>query len=192
MYIAIHGVAESDTTERLIWSDTSLIPTPVFLPGESQGQRNLVGCHLWGCTESDKTEATWQQHTSLIDYSYNLNKNPLFPCRNRKMIRDNHKPVNPKGDQHWIFIGRTDVEAGAPILWPRDVKSWLIGKDPDAGKDLGQEEKGPTKDKMVWWHHQLNDHKFEQTPGDSGGQGSLMCCNPWGRQVGLDLVPEWQ
>ena len=87
------------------------------------------------------------------------------------------KPINPKGNQPWIFIGKTDAEA--PILWPSDVKRWLIGKDPDAGKDWRQEEKGSTEDEMVGWHHWLNGHEFEQTPGDSEGQGSLVCCSPW-------------
>ena len=89
------------------------------------------------------------------------------------------KPVNPKGNQSWIFIGRTDAEA--PILWLPDAKSQLMGKDPDAEKDWRQ-EKGTTKDEMVGWHHWLNGHKFEQTPGDSEGQGSLVCCSPWGRR----------
>ena len=88
------------------------------------------------------------------------------------------KPVNPKGNQSWIFIGRTDAEAEAPILWPPDVKNWFIGKDPDAGNDWGQ-EKGPTEDEMVGWHHWHNAPEFEQTPGDSEGHGSLMCCSPW-------------
>ena len=74
------------------------------------------------------------------------------------------KPVSPKGSQPWIFTGRTDAEAEAPILWPLDVKSWLIGKDPDAGKDWGQEEKGMTEDDKIRWHHRLNGHEFEQTP----------------------------
>ena len=87
------------------------------------------------------------------------------------------KPVNPKWNQPWIFIGRTDAEAEAPILWPPDVKSQLIRKDPDAGKDWGQEEKGAKEDKMVGWHHQLNGHEFEQTVGGSEGQKSLACCS---------------
>ena len=77
-------------------------------------------------------------------------------------------------------MGRTDAEAEAPILWPPDVKSQLIGKDLDAGKDGRQEEKGMTEDEMVGWHHRLNGHEFEQTPGDSEGQGGLACCSPWG------------
>ena len=87
------------------------------------------------------------------------------------------KPVDPKGNQHWIFIGRTDAEA--PILWSPDAKNRVIGKDPDAGEDWGQEENGVAKDEMVGWHHQLNGHEFEQTSGDSGGQRSLACCSLW-------------
>ena len=89
------------------------------------------------------------------------------------------KPVNPKGNQSWIFIGRTDAEAEAQILWPPDVKSWLVRKDPDAGKDWRQ-EKGTTENEMVEWHHQLNGHEFEQTSGDSEGQRNLACCSSWG------------
>ena len=86
------------------------------------------------------------------------------------------QPVHTKGNQSWIFIGRADAEA--PILWPPDAKSWLIGKDPDAGKDWGQEEKGMTEDEMVGWHHRLDGHGFVQAPGDGKGQGSLVCCSP--------------
>ena len=81
------------------------------------------------------------------------------------------QPVHPKGDQSWVFIGRIDVEAETPILWPPDVKSWFIWKDPDVGKDWEQEEKGTTEDEMIGWHHQLNG----QAPGVGGGQGSLEC-----------------
>ena len=90
------------------------------------------------------------------------------------------KPVNLKGNHPWIFIERTDAEAETPIVWPPDAKSWLAGKDPDAGKDWGQEEKGLTEDEMVGWHHRLNRHKSEQTLEDSEGQGSLACCSLWG------------
>ena len=92
------------------------------------------------------------------------------------------KPVTLKGNQPWIFTGRTDAEAEAPTLWPADAKSQLIGKDPDAGKDWRQEEKGAAEDEMVGWHHWLNGHEFEQTPGDTEGQGSLACCSPWGHK----------
>ena len=92
--------------------------------------------------------------------------------------------VNPKGNQSWIFIGRTDAEGKTPILWPPDVKSWLIWKDPDAGKDWGQEEKGKgtTEDEMVGWHHRLDGHGFGWTPGAGDGQGGLACCGSWGRK----------
>ena len=98
------------------------------------------------------------------------------------------KSVYPKGNQAWIFIGRTDAEAEAPILWPPDEKSWLIGKDPDARKDWGQEEKGKTEDETVGWHHRLNGYEFEQTLWDSEGQGSLACCSAWGPRVGHNLA----
>ena len=95
------------------------------------------------------------------------------------------KPVNPKGNQSWIFTERTDAEAEAPILWACDVKSQLIGKkkkNPDTGKDWGQEEKRATEDEMVGRHHQLTGHEFEQAPGDGEGQGSLVCHSPWGHK----------
>ena len=90
--------------------------------------------------------------------------------------------VSPKGNQLWIFIGRTDAEAEAPILWPPDVKNRLIGNDPDAGKDWRQEEEGMTEDEMVGLHHWLDGHEFEQAPGVGHGQGSLACCSPWGHK----------
>ena len=100
------------------------------------------------------------------------------------------KPVHLKGNQPWIFVGRTDAETEAPIiLWPPDAKSRLIGKDSDAGKDWRQEEKGVTEDEMVGWHHRLNGHEFEQALRDSEGQGSLVCCSPWGRKE--SEMTEW-
>ena len=100
------------------------------------------------------------------------------------------KPVNPKGNQSWIFIGRTDADDETPLVTdetplvsnetPLDAKNWLIGKDLDAGKDWRQEEKGMTEDEMVGWHHQLDGHEFEQAPWVGDGQGGLACCSPWG------------
>ena len=90
------------------------------------------------------------------------------------------QPVHPKGNQSWIFIGRTDVEAETQILWPPDVESWLNGKDPDAGKDWGQAEKGAIEDEMVGWHHQPNGHGFVWTLGVGNGEGGLACCSFWG------------
>ena len=92
------------------------------------------------------------------------------------------QPVHPKGDQSRVFIGRPDVEAETRILWSPHAKSWLIGKDPDAGKYWGQEEKGTTEDKMAGWHHRLNGHGFRWTPGVGDRQGGLACCNSWGHK----------
>ena len=92
------------------------------------------------------------------------------------------QPGHPKGNQSWIFIGRTDDEAEAPILWPPVANNWLTGKDLDAGEDWRQEEKRPTDDEMVGWHHRLDGHEFEQAPRVGDGQGSLACCSPWVRK----------
>ena len=92
------------------------------------------------------------------------------------------QPVNLKGNQPWIFIGRTDAEAEAPILWPPDARNWLIGKDPDSGKDWRQQDKEMIEDEMVGWHHLLNGPEFDQTPGVGDWQGSLVCCTPWGHK----------
>ena len=97
------------------------------------------------------------------------------------------QPVHPKGDQSWVFIGRSDAEAETPILWPPHVKSWLIGKDPDAGRYWGQEEKGTTKDEMAGWHHWLNAHEFGWTLGVGDGQGGLACYDSWGH-IELDMT----
>ena len=99
------------------------------------------------------------------------------------------QPVLPK-DQSWVFFGRTEAEVETPILWPPDEKSCLIGKDPDAGRDWGQVEKGMTEDEMAGWHHRLNGHEFGQTPGACDGQGALECCGSW-RHKESDTT-EWQ
>ena len=99
------------------------------------------------------------------------------------------QPVHPKEDQSWVFIGRTDAEAETPILWPPHEKSWLIWKDPDAGKDWGQEEKGTTEDEMVGWHHRLNGHGFGWTLAVGDGQGGLACCGSWAHKE-LDTVEQ--
>ena len=90
--------------------------------------------------------------------------------------------VHSEGDQSWVVFGRNDAKAETPVLWPPHAKSWLIEKDFDAGRDWGQEEKGTTEDEMAGWHHWLDGHEFEWTPGDGDGQGCLACCNSWGRK----------
>ena len=127
-----------------------------------------VSCLMW---ELDHKEAwapkNWCFWTVVLEKTL---ESPL-DCKEIKL-------VNPKGNQSWIFIGRTDAKAEVLILWPPDVKNWLLRKDPDAGKDWRQEEKGMTEDEMVGWHHWLHEHEFEQTLGDGEGQGSLACCSP--------------
>ena len=114
-----------------------------------------------------------------------LEKTPVSPldCKEIKL-------VNPKGNQSWIFTGRTDVEAETPILWPPDAKNWLTEKDPDAGKDWRQEEKGMTEDEMVRWHYWLNGHECEQTLEVCDGQWNLACCNQQGHRFRHDWVTE--
>ena len=92
------------------------------------------------------------------------------------------QPVHPKRDQSWVFMGRTDAEAETPILWPPHAKSWLIGKDPDAGRDWGQEKKGTKEDEIVGWDNRLNGHEFEWTPGVGDGQGGRVSCDSWGHK----------
>ena len=107
-----------------------------------------------------------------------LNNTPESPLDSKEI-----KPVHLKGNHPWIFIGRADAEAEAPILWPPDVKSWLIGKDPDVGKDWRQEEKHMTEDEMIGWHYWLNGHElFKPIPGDREGQGSPESCSSWGHE----------
>ena len=99
------------------------------------------------------------------------------------------QPVHPKGDQSWVFIGRIDAEAEIPILWLPHAKSWLIGKAPDTGRDWGQEEKGMIENEMAGWHHLLDAHEYQWTPGDGDGQWGLACCDSWGHKE-LDTI-EW-
>ena len=128
----------------------------------------MYGCESWTvkkaeCRRIDAFELCWRRLKSPLD------------CKEIQ-------PVHPKGNQSWIFIGRTDAEAETPILWPPDVKNWLIWKDSDAGKDWGQEEKGTTEDEMAGCHHGLDGRESEWTPGVGDGQGGLACCNSWGRK----------
>ena len=125
-------------------------------------------------------------HFSSLFHILKMWKSPGRRNRSQGLWRD----VIAGGIVYQSFTGRTDAEAEPPILWPPDVKSRLIGKDPDAGKYWGQEEKGTTEDEMVGWYHWLDGHEFEQAPGDGEGQGSLACCRPWGRKE-LDRLSNW-
>ena len=128
----------------------------------------MYGCESWTIKKVQKNWCFW---------TVMLEKTPESPLDCKEI-----QPVHPKGDQSWVFIGRTDVEAETPILWPSDAKSWLIWKDPDAGKDWGQEETGMTEDKMVGWHPWFNGHGFGWTPGVGDRQGGLACCGSWGHK----------
>ena len=111
---------------------------------------------------------------------FNCVEEDSWELKRRHLDRKETKPVNPKWNQSWTFTGRTDAEA--LILWPPDVKSQIIRKDPNAGRNWKQEEKGLTEDEMIGWHHWLKGHEFEQAPGAGDGQGSLVCCSPWGQK----------
>ena len=142
----------------------SLWPHGLYTPWNSPGQNTGVGS------------------LSLL-HDFPFSRTPGFPLDCKEI-----KPVSPKGNLSWIFIGRTDAEAEAPILWPPDGKNWLIEKDPDAGKDWGQEEKETTEDEMVGWHHRLMDMSLSKLR-ELDGQGSLVCCSSWGHKE-LDTT-EW-
>ena len=109
-------------------------------------------------------------------------------CSSSPLDSKEIKPVNLKGDQHWIFTGRTDAEAEAPVFWSSDANRRLIGKVPDAGKHQGQKEKRVSEDEIAGWHHWCNEHELGQTPGDSEGQGGLVCCSLWGHRSWKRLV----
>ena len=129
----------------------------------------MYGCESWTIKRAE--------HWRIGAFELMLEKTLESPLDCKEIQRG-----HPKGNQSWILIGKINTEAEAPIIWPPDAKNQLIGKDPDAGKDWRQEEKRMTEDEMVGWHHWLDGHKFEQTPGIADGQGSLACCSPWGRK----------
>ena len=128
----------------------------------------MYGCESWTIKKAE--------HWRIDAFELWCWRRLLSPLHSKEI-----QPVHPKGDQSWVFIGRTDAEAETPILWPPDAKSWLIWKDPAAGKNWGQEEKGMT-DEMVGWHHWLNGYEFGWTPGVGDGQRGLACCGSWGHK----------
>ena len=130
---------------------------------------------MYGCESWNLKKAEWRRIDAFELWCWRRLLRVPWTCKEIQ-------PVHPKRDQSWVFIGRTDAEAETPILWPTDVKSRLIWKDPDAGKDWRREEKGTTEDEMIGWYHRLNGHGCGWTPGAGDGQGGLACCGSWGRK----------
>ena len=128
---------------------------------------------MYGCESQTVKKAECQRIDAFELWCWRRLESPL-DCKEIQ-------PVHPK-DQSWVFFGRNDAKAETRVLWPPHAKSWLIGKDSDAGRDWGQEEKVMTEDEMAGWHHWLDGCEFEWTPGDGDGQGGLACCNSWGRK----------
>ena len=159
--------------DSILKSRDIALPTKVRLVKAVVFPVVMYGCETWDYKESWALK-NWCFWTVVLEKSL---ESPL-DCKEIQ-------PVHPKGDQSWVFIGRTETET--PILWPPDAKSWFIGKDPDAGKDWRREEKGTTEDEMVGWHHWLIGLESEKTLGDGEGQGSLVCCSPWGHKE-LDTI----
>ena len=154
--------------DGILKSKDITLPTKVCLVKVMVFPVLMYGCERWTINWAPKNWCFW----NVV-----LEKTLESPLDCKEI-----KPVNPKGNQSWIFIGRSDTEAETPILWPPDAKNWLIGKDSDAGKNWRQEEKGMTEDEMVGWHHQLYGHGFEQAVAAGYGHGSLACCSPWGHK----------
>ena len=165
----------------LLGSLTPLLSTRVPFP-------NKISCFVSTCVSSGDSFLRVRQESSFWPWKgspFLQQKDWCFWTVVLEKTLENHldckeiKPVNPKGNQPWIYIRGTNAEAEVLTFWPPDAKEWLIGKDPDAGKDWRQEKKGTTEDEMVGWHHWLNGHKSEKTLGDTEGQESLACCSPW-------------
>ena len=144
--------------------------------------------NLW--VKADASRFTTRRLTP--GYSYLRQRIDAFELwRWRRLLRESViQPVHPKGDQPWVFFGRTDAKAETPVLWSPHVKSWLTAKDSDAGRDWGREKEGTMEDEMAGWHHRLDGRGFEWTLRDGDGQGGLVCCNSWGHRVGHNWVTE--
>ena len=156
--------------DSILKSRDIALPTKVHLVKAMVFPVVMYGCESWTVKKAERPK-NWCFWTVVLEKTL---ESPL----DGKEIQ----PVHPKGDQSWVFIGRTDAEAETPILWPPQVKSWLVGKDSDAGRDWGQEEKGITEGERVGWHHRLDGHEFEYAPVVGDGQGSLVSCRPWGHK----------
>ena len=164
--------------DSILKSRDSTLPTKVCLVKDMVFPVVMYGYESWTIKKAEH----WRTDAFKLWCWRRLLRVPL-ECKEIQL-------VNPKGNQSWIFIGRTDAEVEAPIFWPPDGKNWLIGKDPGAGKDWGREEKRMTEDEMAGWHHRLDGPEFEQAPGAGDGQRSLVCCSPWDRRAEHDWVIE--
>ena len=149
--------------------------------GPSSQSYGFSSSHAWMWELDHKDKESWAPKNWCF-WTVALEKTLESPLDFKEII-----PLNPKGNQSWIFTGGIDAEAEVSILWPPDAKNWLLGKYPDACKDWRQEEKGTTEDEIVGWHHRLDGHVFEQAPGVGDGQGSLACCSLWGHKE-LDMT----
>ena len=161
--------------------DSLLKSRGIFLPTKAHQSYGFSSSNVWMWELNYKE--SWELKNWCF-WSVVLEKTLESPLDCKKI-----QPVNPKGNQSWIFFGRTDAKAETPVLWPPDAKNWLVGKDPDAGQDWRQEEKGMTVDEMVGWHHRLDGHEFEQAPGVGDVQGCLACCSAWGHTK-LDMTEQ--
>ena len=161
--------------DSILKNRDSTLPTKVHIVKAMVFLVVMYICESWTIKKAE------HQKIKIVVLEKTL-ESPWTERRSNQSILKKIKPINPKGEQSWIFIRRTDAEAEAPIIWPHDVKNRLISKDPDAGKDWGQKEKEVTEDEIVGWHHQLNGRELEQTLEDSERQGSLVCCCPWDRK----------
>ena len=162
--------------DSILKSRDSTLPTKVHLVKAMVFPVVIYGCESWTVKKAE-----CQRIDAFEVWCWRTLESPL-DCKEIQ-------PVHRKGDQSWVFIGRIDVEAETPILWPLDVKNWLIWEDPDAGKDWRWKKKGMTEDEKVVWHHQFNGYEFAWTPGVGDGQGGLVCWSPWGQKE-LDKT-EW-
>ena len=154
------------TLDSMLKSRDIMLPTEVCLFKAVVFPVVMCGCESWTVKKAE--------HGRIDAFELSCWKRLFESPLDSKEIQ----PVHPKENQSWIFLGRTDAEAETPIFWPSDVKNWLIGKAPDAGKVWRREEKGTTEDEMVGWHHWLEGHEFEQALGVGDGQGDLACCSP--------------
>ena len=154
--------------DSILKSRDITLPTKVSLVQAMVFPVVMYGCESWTVKKAERQRKNWCFWTVVLEKTL---ESPL-DCKEIQ-------PVHSKRDQSWVFFGRNDAKAEAPVVWPPHAKNWLIGKDSDAGRDWGQEEKGTTEDEMAGWHHWLG-HECEQVPGVDDGQGGLVCCNTWG------------